>query len=550
PCADPANKNQNDEPDETPGAQAKRKDDAKRADDSSDATQGDADAKVAEANDRTGAGPTGAAELEEVLPIRGTKGHSGPNGAPAAVAEGHGGAQKDAQEEVVVPCEGARAKARVGDGASGGGGTRGEEDEERSPSAEDAAVCAGAATAVAAAAAAAVPADPTVADKDQLPHEATEGAAGGDTLDGVPAAAAVDRQDADRPPKRRVSPRAGSQPPTTTEPSSTGTRKTRRSVRSGTTLKNGPENGAQAYGSPSDHLDGGRGASSVDDGGDGGDPGATPVSPAKQTAGAGSEKAENAADAPKNGVVATTATTTTSHEKTAAVSPTSSPTAPSTASPTASSPCPTSTPERNANKARFGDKPEAQGQAAPAEEDAGMEAPPATSPPGPPTRARLRRAAAGVQSQPNEGSGSGKAAAAAPMVVLLEDGKTWDPFAGEETHRVAVWEPKSQRMIGGVSAPMRRELRAFLAEGKYEIYNGQDGKNTGPVTFSKTGTPSNDPRGRGRGRPPNSAAPAAVLFTSPCRDTTIGETNSSPSARLPNTRAGHHHQQQQRAPPW
>ncbi|CAN0431125.1 unnamed protein product, partial [Ectocarpus sp. 8 AP-2014] len=128
------------------------------------------------------------------------------------------------------------------------------------------------------------------------------------------------------------------------------------------------------------------------------------------------------------------------------------------------------------------------------------------------------------------------------MVVLLEGGKTWDPYAGEETHRVAVWEPKSRSMIGGASAPMRRELRAFLAEGKYEIYNGQDGKNTGPVTFSKTGTPSNDPRGRGRGRPPNSAAPVAVLLTSPCRDTTTGETTGSPSARLPNTRA---RQQQQ-----
>ncbi|CAN0431151.1 unnamed protein product, partial [Ectocarpus sp. 8 AP-2014] len=116
-----------------------------------------------------------------------------------------------------------------------------------------------------------------------------------------------------------------------------------------------------------------------------------------------SEKAEDAADAPKNGVVATA---TTSHEKTAAASPTSSPTASSTASPTASTSSPTNTPERNANKIKLGDKTEAQGQGAPPEEDARMGAPLATP-------ARLRRAAAGVQPQPNEGSGSGKAA---PMV--------------------------------------------------------------------------------------------------------------------------------------
>ncbi|CAN0546806.1 unnamed protein product, partial [Ectocarpus sp. 12 AP-2014] len=531
PCSDPANKNQDEEADETPEARAKRKDGAEPADDASDATQGDAEA--AEANDTAGAEQTETAVLEEVLPVTGSKGQGSPDRAPATVAEGDGGAQKDAEQERVVPSEGAGAEAEVGDGASGGGGTRGEEDEERSSSAEDAVVCSGAAAA--AAAPAAVPAEPTVSDKDQPPHEATEGAAGGDTVDGVPAAAAVDRQDVDRPPRRRVSPRAGSLPSTTTEPSSTGTRNTRRSVRSGTTLKDGPENGAQALGSSSD-LGGERGASSVDDGGD---PGAPAVLTAKQTAGAGSEKAEDAAEAPKNGVVTTA---TTSHDKTPAASPTSSPTASSTASPTASISSPTDTPERDANKARLGDKTEAQGQGAPLEEDARMEAPPATPPAGPPTRARLRRAAAGVQSQPNEGSGSGKAA---PMVVLLEGGKTWDPYAGEETHRVAVWEPKSRSMIGGVSAPMRRELRAFLAEGKYEIYNGQDGKNSGPVTFSKTGTPSNDPRGRGRGRPPNSAAPVAVLLTSTCRDNTIGETTGSPRARLPNTRARQNHRQQQ-----
>ncbi|CAM9617870.1 unnamed protein product, partial [Ectocarpus sp. 13 AM-2016] len=414
------------------------------------------------------------------------------------------------------------------------GGTRGDEDEERLSSAEDAVVCAGAAAA--AAAPAAVPAESTVSD--QPPHEATEGAAGGDTLDGVPPAAAVDKQDVDRPPRRRVSPRAGSLPSTTTEPSSTGTRNTRRSVRSGTTLKDGPESGAQALGGSSD-LGGERGASSVDDGGD---PGAAAMLTAKQTVGTGSEKAEDAADAPKNGVVATA---TTNHEKTPAASPTSSPTASSTASPTASISSPTNTPEGDAKEVRLGDKTEAQGQGAQPEGDARMEAPPATPPAGPPTRARLRRAAAGIQPQPNEGSGSGKAA---PMVVLLEGGKTWDPYAGEETHRVAVWEPKSRSMIGGVSAPMRPELRAFLAEGKYEIYNGQDGKNAGPVTFSKTGTPSNDPRGRGRGRPPNSASPVAVLLTSTCRDTTTGETTGSPRARLPNTRTRQNHQQQQRAP--
>ncbi|CAM9691484.1 unnamed protein product, partial [Pylaiella littoralis] len=75
--------------------------------------------------------------------------------------------------------------------------------------------------------------------------------------------------------------------------------------------------------------------------------------------------------------------------------------------------------------------------------------------------------------------------------------------------------PVIQKMVGGLSAPMRRELRALLENGQYEIYTGQDEKHPGPVTFTKTGTMSNDPRGRGRGRPPISAAPAVLLPTSP-----------------------------------
>lgn len=58
----------------------------------------------------------------------------------------------------------------------------------------------------------------------------------------------------------------------------------------------------------------------------------------------------------------------------------------------------------------------------------------------------------------------------ADYTVLLSDGCTrWDPFAGEETHRVAVWDPRKRLMIRGPSAPMRRNLRAVLSKGQYEV---------------------------------------------------------------------------------
>lgn len=54
--------------------------------------------------------------------------------------------------------------------------------------------------------------------------------------------------------------------------------------------------------------------------------------------------------------------------------------------------------------------------------------------------------------------------------ILLSDGCTrWDPFAGEETHRIAVWDSRRRVMIRGTSAPMRRSLRAFLLKGQYEV---------------------------------------------------------------------------------
>ncbi|CAN0559287.1 unnamed protein product, partial [Ectocarpus sp. 12 AP-2014] len=122
PCADPANKNQDEEADETPGAHAKRKDDAEPADDASDATQGDPEA--AEANNTAGAEQTETAVLEEVLPVTGTKGQGSPDRAPATVAEGDGEAHKDAEQERGVPSEGAGVEDEVGDGSSGGDGTR------------------------------------------------------------------------------------------------------------------------------------------------------------------------------------------------------------------------------------------------------------------------------------------------------------------------------------------------------------------------------------------------------------------------------------------
>lgn len=53
--------------------------------------------------------------------------------------------------------------------------------------------------------------------------------------------------------------------------------------------------------------------------------------------------------------------------------------------------------------------------------------------------------------------------------IVLRGGLSWDPFAGEETHRVAVWNRKKRRMIEGRAAPQRRELRAFLSSGLYEV---------------------------------------------------------------------------------
>ena len=55
-------------------------------------------------------------------------------------------------------------------------------------------------------------------------------------------------------------------------------------------------------------------------------------------------------------------------------------------------------------------------------------------------------------------------------MVSLGEGQTWDPYAGEETHRVAVWDRESGSMIGGLSAPMRRDLRNFLEDGRYEVW--------------------------------------------------------------------------------
>lgn len=54
-------------------------------------------------------------------------------------------------------------------------------------------------------------------------------------------------------------------------------------------------------------------------------------------------------------------------------------------------------------------------------------------------------------------------------VVLLEGRKAWDPYAGEESTKVAVWDREGESMIGGRSAPKRCHLRDFLKDERYEV---------------------------------------------------------------------------------
>lgn len=80
-----------------------------------------------------------------------------------------------------------------------------------------------------------------------------------------------------------------------------------------------------------------------------------------------------------------------------------------------------------------------------------------------------QRAAASAPASPAEEAEVERPTTGGSVVVQLRDGGVWDPFAGDKNHRVAVWDRKGRRMIGGLSAPLRRELRDFLKNERYEV---------------------------------------------------------------------------------